>query len=56
MVKSNISRVVVVKDSRQPAGIITTSELVHMGGIADPYFDRYSSQLLEEQQARGRND
>jgi CBS domain-containing protein len=55
MVKNNLSRVVVVKDSRQLVGIITTSDLVRISGIADPYFDRYS-QLLEEQQARGRND
>lgn len=52
MVKNNISRVVVAKD-RQPIGIITTSDMVRISGIADPYFDRYSQ--LEEQQARGRS-
>lgn len=57
MVKNNISRVVVAKD-RQPIGIITTSDMVRISGIADPYFDRYSQleeQVIEGQKSQGAN-
>lgn len=50
MIENNVSRTVVVRD-RKPIGIITTSDLVRIISVADPYFDRYSQP--EEQKTGG---